>query len=77
MGVSYLGILRTGEYGNRIGMKAFHAMAEKGLMLQMSEVGDTFYICWYQGFHDTAYVCALRDVLAEMGMKGMCLERTE
>ncbi|MCR5487888.1 MAG: hypothetical protein K6F35_10230 [Lachnospiraceae bacterium] len=31
--VSYLGKLRTAEYGSRIRMTAFHAMQEKGIML--------------------------------------------
>jgi len=43
----------------------------------MTEVGDTFYIDWYQGMHDATYIRAMRDVLAEVGMKGMCLERVE
>ena len=75
--VSYMGTLRTGDYGNRIRMKVLHAMPEKGMMLQMTEVGDTFYIDWYQGFHDAVYVCAMRDVLAGMGMKGLRVERVE
>ncbi|MBR3635968.1 MAG: hypothetical protein IKN47_07210, partial [Lachnospiraceae bacterium] len=32
--VSYLGTLRTDEYGSRIRMTAFHAMQEKGVMVQ-------------------------------------------
>ena len=75
--VSYLGTLRTGGYGNRIRMTAFHVMQEKGIMLQVTEVGDTFYIDWYQGFHDATYVRAMRDALADMGMKGLSLERVE
>ena len=75
--VSYVGTLRTGDYGNRIRMKAFHVMPEKGIMLQVTEVGDTFYIDWYQGFHDAKYIRAMRDTLAEMGMKGLCIERVE
>lgn len=75
--VSYLGTLRTGGYGSRIRMTALHAMAEKGIMLQMTEVGDTFYIDWYQGFHDAAYIRAMRDALAGMGMSGLRIERVE
>ena len=75
--VSYVGTLRTGEYGNRIRMTAFHVMPEKGIMLQVTEVGDNFYIDWYQGFHDTAYICAMRDELAKLGMKDMRIERVE
>ena len=75
--VSYLGTLRTGGYGSRIRMTALHAMAEKGIMLQMTEVGDTFYIDWYQGFHDAAYIRAMRDALADTGMKGLRIERVE
>ena len=58
-------------------MKAFHVMPEKGIMLQATEVGDTFYIDWYQGFHDAVFVLAMRDVLAEMGMRGPRIERVE
>lgn len=75
--VSYLGTLRTSGYGNRIRMTAFHVMQEKGIMLQVTEVGDTFYIDWYQGFHDATYVRAMRDALADMGMKGLSIERVE
>ena len=75
--VSYVGTLRTGDYGNRIRMKVFHVMPEKGIMLQVTEVGETFYIDWYQGFHDAKYIRAMRDTLAEMGMKGLCIERVE
>ena len=76
-GVSYLGTLRTAEYGNRIRMTAFHAMQEKGIMLQVTEVGEYFYIDWYQGFHGEEYVLAMRDVLAESGISGIRVERTE
>ncbi len=74
---SYVGTLRTGDYGSRIRMTAFHAMQEKSIMLQMTEVGGTFYIDWYQGFAGESYAKALRDVLADAGMKGVCLERVE
>lgn len=77
VGVSYIGTLRTDDYGNRIRMTAFHAMPEKGIMLQMTEVGETFYIDWYQGFHDTTYICAMRDELSKMCMKGLRIERVE
>ena len=75
--ISYVGTLRTGDYGNRIRMTAFHVMPEKGVMLQVTEVGNTFYVDWYQGMPDPAYVLALRDILAEMGMKGLCVDRVE
>lgn len=75
--ISYLGTLRTAEYGKRMRMTAFHVMPENGVMLQVTEVGDTFYIDWYQGMHDAIYIRAMRDVLAGMGVKGMCLERVE
>ena len=58
-------------------MTAFHVMPENGVMVQVTEVGDTFYIDWYQGFHDAAYILAMRDVLADMGMKGLNVERIE
>lgn len=76
-GVSYLGTLRTGEYGSRIRMNAFHVMQEKGIMLQITEVGGYFYIDWYQGFHGEDYVLAMRDVLQENGIKGIAIERIE
>jgi hypothetical protein len=75
--ISYLGRLHTADYGKRMRMSAFHVMPENGVMLQMTEVGDTFYIDWYQGMHDATYIRAMRDELAGMGMKDMCLERVE
>ncbi len=75
--VSYLGTIRSGEYGSRIRMTAFHAMQEKGLMIQMTEVGGTFYIDWYQGFHGERLAIAMRDLMIEAGMKGATLERLE
>ena len=75
--ISYLGTLRTTDYGSRIRMTAFHVMPEKGVMLQVTEVGDTFYIDWYQGFHDAKYICVMRDELAKLGMKNLCIERVE
>lgn len=75
--VSYLGTLRTGEYGRRIRMTAFHVMPEEGVMLQVTEVGDHFYIDWYQGFHGETYVKAMRDVLTEKGIDGVVIERVE
>ena len=76
--ISYLGTLRTSSsYGNKIRMMAFHAMPEKGVMLQMTEVGGRFYIDWYQGFHGEMYAKALRDLLKELGMNGVTLERVE
>ena len=76
-GLSYLGTMRTGDYGNRIRMTAFHAMQEKGLSIQFAEVGNYFYIDWYQGFHKEDYVKALRDVLEEKGVGGITIERVE
>ena len=75
--ISYLGTLHTADYGKRMRMSAFHVMPENGVMLQVTEVGDTFYIDWYQGMHDATYIRAMRNVLAEAGMKDMCLERVE
>ncbi len=75
--VSYIGSLRTSDYGKRIRITAFHVMPEKGIMLQVTEVGDIFYIDWYQGFHDAAYIRAMRDELAKMGMKDLRIERIE
>ena len=77
IGVSYLGTLRTGEYGDRIRMSAFHAMQEKGIMLQVTEVGSFFYIDWYQGFHGDMYAKAMRDLMRDAGMKGAVLTRVE
>lgn len=75
--ISYLGSLRTAEYGNRIRMSAFHAMQEKGIMLQVTEVGERFYFDWYQGFHGDMYVKAMRDLMKKAGMTGAKLERVE
>jgi len=75
--VSYLGTLKTGEYGRRIRMTAFHVMQEKGLMLQVTEIADKFYIDWYQGFHGEQYVKALRDILEDADIRGTVIERTE
>ena len=75
--ISYVGTLRAGDYGNRIRMTAFHVMPEKGVMLQVTEVGDTFYIDWYQGFADATYIRALRDEMAKLGMKDLRIERIE
>ncbi len=74
---SYIGTMRTGEYGSRIRMTAFHAMQEKGIMIQMTEVGGCFYIDWYQGLHGDMYAKAFRDLLKEAGMKSAALERIE
>ncbi len=75
--ISYIGKLHTADYVKRMRMTAFHVMPENGVMLQVTEVGDVFYIDWYQGMHDATYICAMRDVLNEMGMKNICLERME
>lgn len=74
---SYVGTLRTGDYGSRIRMTAFHAMQEKGIMVQTTEVGGTFYFDWYQGFHGDMYAKAMRDLMQEAGMKDVRLERVE
>ena len=75
--ISYLGTLKTGEYGKRIRMTAFHAMQEKGIMAQAVEVGGFFYINWYQGFHGEMYAKAMRDLMKEAGMNSVSLERVE
>lgn len=75
--ISYLGTLHTGDYGSRIRMTAFHVMPENGIMLQVTEIGGTFFIDWYQGMHEAAYVKAMRDVLAGAGMKDLRIERVE
>lgn len=75
--VSYLGTLRTAAYGSRIRMTAFHVMQERGIMLQVTEVGDHFYIDWYQGFHGEEYAKAMRDVLTECGIEGITIGRVE
>ena len=72
---SYLGILRTGEYGRKIRMTAGHVMQEKGIMLQAVEISGTFYLCWYQGFQDDRYVRAMAGELLTQGMTGTRLER--
>ena len=73
---SYLGILKTGEYGKRIRMTAGYVMQEKGIMLQTTEIGGTFYLCWYQGFQDDCYVRAMAEELLTHGMPGTKLEST-
>nr|MCR5235026.1 hypothetical protein [Lachnospiraceae bacterium] len=75
--ISYLGTLRTDEYGSRIHMTAFHAMQEKGVMVQAIEVGGIFYINWYQGFHGELYAKAMRDLMKEAGMSSVAMERIE
>ena len=75
--ISYLGTLKTGDYGSRIRMTAFHAMQEKGMMAQTIEVGGFFYINWYQGFHGEMYAKAMRDLMREAGMRSASLERVE
>ncbi len=75
--ISYLGTLKTDEYGSRIKMTAFHAMQEKGMMVQAIEVGNHFYINWYQGFHGEMYAKAMRDLMKDAGMKSVSLERIE
>ncbi len=75
--ISYLGTLRTDEYGSRIRMTSYHAMQEKGMMAQAIEVGGFFYINWYQGFHGEMYAKAMRDLMKEAGMDSVSLERVE
>ena len=75
--LSYLGTLRGDEYTNRIRMSAFHGMPGNGIMLQLAEVGNHFYIDWYQGFHGDMYAKAMRDIMREAGIKGVRLERVE
>ncbi len=75
--MSYVGTLRTGEYGKRIRWTACHAMQEKAMMAQAIEVGDYFYINWYQGFHGEMYAKAMRDLMKEAGMDSVSLERVE
>ena len=58
-------------------MTAFHAMQEKGIMLQAAEVGEYFYIDWYQGFHGEEYVLAMRDILTKNGISNVKVERVE
>ena len=72
---SYLGILRTGEYGKKIRMTAGHTMQEKGIMLQAVEIAGTFYLCWYQGFQEDCYIRAMAEELLAQDMPGTKLER--
>ena len=63
---------------SRVSVKTrMDTMQEKGIMLQVTEVGSFFYIDWYQGFHKEDYVKALRDVLEEKGVGGITIERVE
>jgi hypothetical protein len=64
---SYLGTLKAGEYGNRIKMKVLHVLPQRGIMVQTMEAGDTFCICWYQGFTDEVYVNTFLEILKEIG----------
>lgn len=73
----FIGRLRTGAYGNRIRMTVMRSMWEKGIMLQTCEVGDTFYLNLSQGLTGAKYIRAMRDVLAEMGIRGLRIERME
>lgn len=75
--LSYLGTFRGDEYTNRIRMSAFHGMPENGIMLQLAEVGNHFYIDWYQGFHGDMYAKAMRDIMIEAGMEGVRIQRVE
>ncbi len=52
-------------------------MQENGIMIQMTEVDNYFYINWYQGFHGEMYVKAMRDIMREAGIKENRLERIE
>ena len=77
METSYLGTLKTGEYGSRIKMTAFHAMQEKGVMIQIVEIAGMFYLNWYQGLLGEEYVLALRDLMQEAGIESIRVERIE
>ena len=58
-------------------MSAFHGMPENGIMLQLAEVGNHFYIDWYQGFHGDMYAKAMRDIMKEVGMEVVRIQRVE
>ena len=58
-------------------MSAANSHREKGIMLQVTEVGERFYFDWYQGFHGDLYVKAMRDLMKKAGMTGAKLERVE
>ncbi len=75
--ISYLGTLKTGDYGNRIRMTAFHVMQEHGIMIQVTEVGNSFYINWYQGFCGDKYAREMRNLMLEAGMNNTVIERIE
>ncbi|MBR4343554.1 MAG: hypothetical protein IKP88_12780 [Lachnospiraceae bacterium] len=77
LSMSYLGSFRAAEYADRIKMKAFHVMQERGIMIQTTEVGGVFYIDWYQGFTDDKYARAMTEMLISMGMKSAKMERVE
>ena len=49
---------------------------DTGIMLQATEIGGTFYLCWYQGFQDDCYVRAMTEELLTQSMPGTRLERT-
>lgn len=46
-------------------------------MLQVTEVGNAFYIDWYQGFAGDMYAKTMRDLMKSVGMNGATLERVE
>ncbi|MBO6310275.1 MAG: hypothetical protein J6I76_06540 [Oribacterium sp.] len=73
--VSYIGQLKTGEYGNRFRMTVFRTMRENGIMVQAVEIGGVFYLCWYQGFLSDCYVKVLTKLFKKLGMKNAVLER--
>lgn len=71
---SYLGTLRTGDYGSRIRMTVFHVMPVRGITVQMTEVGKCFYADWYQGFSDQSYLKTFTDILRAHNMSGAVFE---
>ncbi len=43
-------------------------------MLQTTEIGDRFYIDWYQGFPGERYAAAMRDLMIDAGMKDVVIK---
>ena len=73
--VSYRGTLRTGDYGSRFVSDEFHATLERGIHLQMMEVGSAFHICWTQSFPETSYLNVMNDLLLKSGIRNAVTER--
>lgn len=65
---SYIGTIKTGEYGSRIRLNAFHVMDSAGTMVQMAEVGGSFSICWFASFDGEKYVADLAAHMRELGI---------